>query len=85
MGYRPGIPGKVNSIRRWGWISLLLAGLLFPSATATAQTLTPIRVVYSTVNVRSGPGTSYTKLGEVYSGQVFVPVEKRADSTYGAW
>lgn len=85
MGYRPGIPGKVDSIRRWGWISLLLAGLLFLSATATAQTLTPIRVVYSTVNVRSGPGTSYTRLGEVYSGQVFVPVEKRTDSTYGAW
>ncbi len=71
---------------RWNlllaWIGIGL--FLFP-ASGMAQTLTPIRVVYSQVRIRSGPSTSYTHIGWVYSGQVFVPTARQADSTYGAW
>jgi len=77
------LPGRIATTAAQGGDPLALPMIKGSLAT---QGLTPIRVVYSTVNVRNGPGTSsYIKIGEVYQGQVFVPAEKRADSTYGAW
>ncbi|MEM4217369.1 MAG: clostripain-related cysteine peptidase [Candidatus Methanomethylicaceae archaeon] len=76
---------KQLSLRPGLWILSLAFLMLITHGSTAAQSLTPIRVVSSYANVRNGPGTSYTKIGEVYQGQVFVPAEKRAASTYGAW
>jgi hypothetical protein len=66
-------------------IWLVLAVALFPFV-RVAQAQIPIKVVAQEVNLRSTPEVNNTNLiGRVVKGQQFVAVEKRNDTTYGAW
>lgn len=42
-----------------------------------------VKVIVSSLNIRSGPGTSYDTLGTVTEGNIFTIVETNSDSTWG--
>lgn len=42
-----------------------------------------VKVIVSSLNIRSGPGTSYDTLGTVTKGDIFTIVETNSDSTWG--
>lgn len=59
--------------------SLLTAALtLLLAATASAQQA--VQVTAGTLNVRSGPGTSYAIVGQAHAGEVYAQV-----ATSGSW
>src|SRR5262245_19251487 len=62
--------------RRIGMLRLRLlsvVAILVASATA-AQAQTSVRVTASALNVRSGPGTGYSIIGQIFNGQKYVRI-----------
>ena len=56
-----------------------------PPASNDTKVVTPylVRIITASLNIRTGPGTSYTKVGEVTKGGVYTIVEENAKGTWG--
>ncbi len=63
-------------------IVVLLSLFVQSSAYAASCSYRAFKInVSSSLNVRSGPGTGYSKIGSVYNGQIYI----RAGKDYGSW
>lgn len=56
-----------------------------PSTSNTTKVIKPymVRITAASLNVRTGPGTSYNKVGEITKGGVFTIVEENSKGTWG--
>ncbi|MGI0116384.1 SH3 domain-containing protein [Zooshikella sp. RANM57] len=70
---------KINQFRT----VTLIVGVMFATFAqqGLAETCSAIKVTNSYLNVRSGPGTNYEKIGTMHSGEYYIATGK----TSGAW
>lgn len=56
-----------------------------PSTPNTNKVVNPymVRIITASLNIRTGPGTSYNKVGEVSKGDAFTIIEENAKGTWG--